>query len=175
MGRPSKLTEEAEDRFLRAVSAGVHPEVAARHAGFSPASMYRYLRGSTPELAEFRGKFLQAQANLEIRLAGTLLQAAMTEPRWALAVLERRFPDRWRINAAGPEPAEADQRSGPAPETPEVIDQAMLDELEPKLLQAGLAVTGHAGDGGPDMAAFVDNGATEGDRMQPEPLPASAP
>jgi hypothetical protein len=57
------------------------PEVAARFAGFSPASLYRYLRGSTPEHAAFRDAALKAQVDLEVRLSGTLVQEAMSGPR----------------------------------------------------------------------------------------------
>src|SRR5450759_1725613 len=99
MSRPSKLTAEATERFVRAISAGAFPEVAARFAGFSPASMYRYLRGSTPEHAAFRDAALKAQVDLEVRLSGTLVQEAMSEAKRALVVLERQFRERWAARA----------------------------------------------------------------------------
>jgi len=159
VGRPSKLTEDAQDRFLRAVSAGVAPEVAARHAGFSPASLYRYLRGSTPKHTEFRERYLQAVASLEIRLSGTLLQAGLSQPRWALALLERRFPERWgRRRVDDPEEDPAD-RTRSTPEVPIVLDPALLGELVPRLLEAGRQLSGRpaAGDA-VDVSAFEDDG-----------------
>ena len=95
MSRPSKLTAEATERYVKAISAGAFPEVAARFAGFSPASLYRYLQGATPEHAAFRDAALKAQVDLEVRLSGTLVQEAMSEAKWALVVLERRFGERW--------------------------------------------------------------------------------
>ena len=91
MSRPSKLTPEVIDRYVRAIGAGAFPEVAAKFAGFSSASLYRYLRGSTPEHAAFRDAALKAQVDLEVRLSGTLVREAMSEPKWALVLLERRF------------------------------------------------------------------------------------
>jgi hypothetical protein len=117
MSRPSKLTSEAIDRFVKAISAGAFPEVAARFAGFSPASMYRYLRGSTPEHAAFRAAALKAQVALEVRLSGTLVQEAMNEPKWALVVLERRFGERWAARA-------------PADDTP--ADVARFEDRAPR-------------------------------------------
>ena len=88
MARPTKLTDHARDRFLQAIGAGNFPEVAARYAGFSPASMYRYLSGSTPELVEFQAEVARAVTELEVRLVGTIIRAGFTDPRWALIVLE---------------------------------------------------------------------------------------
>lgn len=157
MGRPSKFNEESIDRFFKALNAGVPPEVAARYAGFSPASMYRYLRGSTPAHAEFRVRYQQALASLEMRLAGTVLQAALTEPRWAMALLERRFPDRWsgrRIDDVG------DQlpRVGPVPEAPIVLDPAHFADLVPGLLEAGRKLSGRPEVEEPDVSVFEDDG-----------------
>jgi hypothetical protein len=81
MARPSKLTSEAIDRFCEATAAAAWPE-AAVYAGFSPASYYRYLRGSTPEHLAFRMAALKVQTELEIRLSGTLVQGAMADPSW---------------------------------------------------------------------------------------------
>src|SRR5664279_729567 len=106
MSRPSKLTSEATDRYVRAIGAGAFPEVAARFAGFSPASLYRYLRGSTPEHAAFRDAALKAQVDLEVRLSGTLVQEAMSEPKWALV----RLPSLAARRAA---PLAGHQRSDP--------------------------------------------------------------
>lgn len=173
MGRPTKLTEEAQDRFVRAVSAGVYPEVAARHAGFSPATLYRYLRGSTPEHVEFRERFERAKANLEIRLSGTVLQAAMTEPRWALALLERRFPERWRLQGGGSDAATQGDPERPSREASLVIDQVLVEELVPKLLEAGRALAGDAEQRVIDVRVFSDDGSAEDERTADDPPPAS--
>ena len=84
VSRPSKLTPRSRDRFLQAIAAGAFPEIAARHAGFSAASYYRYLKGSTPDHAEFRQAALDARASFELRLSATLTKAALNDPKWAL-------------------------------------------------------------------------------------------
>ena len=90
MGRPTKLTDEAQALFITAVNAGVPIEVAAAYAGFGRASLFRYLRGTTPTHLEFRRRYQRALSALQIRLAGTVLQAANTDPRWAMEILQRR-------------------------------------------------------------------------------------
>lgn len=136
MARQSKLTPRARARFLQAIQAGAFPEVAARFAGFSPASYYRYMKGSTPEHAEFRLDVLDALAALEVRITGTLIQRAMTDPRWALVALQHRFPERWQGGAL-PEP------DGPRPKRSDddddvvILDPDFVSELVPRLLEAG--------------------------------------
>ena len=43
MARPSKLTPELMERIVRAVRAGNYPKVAARAAGISPTTYYRWM------------------------------------------------------------------------------------------------------------------------------------
>jgi hypothetical protein len=136
MGRPSRLTPEATERFVQAIGAGVPPETAARYAGFSPASYYRYVKGTTPAHAAFREAALRAQTTLEVLLAGTLTRAALRDPKWALTLLERRFSEHWaRRQQADPAPAQ-----GAAPSSADemvVLDAALVEILVPRLLEAG--------------------------------------
>ena len=157
MSRPSKLTSEAIDRFVKAIRAGAFPESAARYAGFSPASLYRYMQGSRPEHAAFRDAALQAQVELEVRLSGTLVQEAMSEPKWALVLLERRFGERWAPRAPAAEtPAQtrpADQRP---PDDVVTLDATLVEVLVPKLLAAGDRLRSGESGGSDDVARFED-------------------
>lgn len=139
MGRPSRFTAEAVDRFLKAIAAGSFPETAARFAGWSPASYYRFMQGRTPERAAFRDDVHQAMVELEIRLVGTITTAAFREPRWALILLERRFGERWRVRPADEAPAAATGRAQiTRTETVELpLDPALIELLVPRLLEAG--------------------------------------
>lgn len=160
MGRPTKLTRETQDAFLKAIHVGAFPEVAARHAGFSPASLYRWLRGTTPEQVEFRDAFLEATANYEIRLMGTIARAALTDPRWALVVLERRFPERWRLHARSDEPVDESTAPSPRAEPDVILDPSMVELLVPRLLAAGRELAGRPEEDELDLAAFSDDGTT---------------
>ena len=137
MARPSKLTDEAIGRFLQAIAVGSFPEVAARFAGFSPRSLYRFMKGSTPPHAAFRDRVLQAETELELRLTGTIVKAGMTDPRWAEALLARRFPERWGRRSSTDQTDEgrgsAAQRSG----TEVSLDPALVEAIVPRLLEAG--------------------------------------
>ena len=103
MGRPERLTPERQARFLKAIRAGAFPEVAAAYAGFSSASYYKYMHGVSPQHATFRREVVRAQSELELDLVGTITREAGSNPRWAFALLERRFPKRWGPGA-NPEP-----------------------------------------------------------------------
>ncbi len=62
--------------------------------------MYRILAGTTPAHEAFRDEVRRVETELELRLAGTVTQAAFGDPRLALALLERRFGERWGRRAA---------------------------------------------------------------------------
>jgi hypothetical protein len=89
VSRPTKLTAEIQDAYIRALMVGAPPETAARKAGISPPTMYPWLRGTSPEQLAFREAHDQALAEVESRLAMTLFKASLTEPRWALELLTR--------------------------------------------------------------------------------------
>ena len=136
MPRPSRLTPEATERFVQAIGAGVHPETAAHYAGFSPASYYRYMKGSSPAHAAFREAALRAQTALEVVLAGTLTRAALRDPKWALTLLERRFGEHWARRQAA-EPAPVPSAAPSAADEMVVLDAALVEILVPRLLEAG--------------------------------------
>ncbi len=159
MGRPTKLTPVNEDRFFQSIAAGAYPEVAARVAGFSPASLYRYLRGTRPEHLAFRERLDVELAKLEVRLGGTLVRAALDNPRWAAFFLERRFWNRWapgtRTDVDLTAVADADEPGG----TTIIIDPAHPDDLMARLLQAGQHLWSTSSD--VDIDAFEDRGADD--------------
>ncbi len=155
MGRPTKLSDELRERYAQAVAAGVPAEVAARHLGFSAASLYRWLSGTTPRQVRFREAHELALANLEIRLTATVIRAAQTDPKLALELLERRFPARWRRQSSTgvlEQPLDRDDDQSVS------IDPALIDEVLPKLLEAGRSMQGIRSAGTVDLSAFEDDG-----------------
>lgn len=144
MGRPTKFTPERQERFLAALRLGAFPETAGRHAGWSPATMYRILRGTSPDHVAFREDVLRVETELELRLAGTVTQAAFADPRLALSMLERRFGERWGrrtgLLAAAPPAAPGDgagRRDGVV-----VLEPAVLESVVPALLAVRLGPAG---------------------------------
>ena len=135
MGRPTKFTAERRGRFLAALASGVFPETAARLAGWSPASMYRFARLGTTDAAAFRDDITRVVTELEVRLVGTVTKAALADPRLALALLERRFGERWSRRAGPQEPDEPLEPSTVAAQ-PVLLDQATIERLVPRLLEA---------------------------------------
>ena len=143
MGRPTKFTPERRERFLAALSTGAFPETAASHAGWSPATLYRILGGTSPDHVAFREDVVRAETELELRLAGTVTQAAFSSARLALALLEKRFGERWGRRAAVLPPA-GDPQSPEGALTPGVVvlEPALLAAVVPVLLAARLGPAG---------------------------------
>lgn len=170
MGRPTKLTDEAQDDFIKAVSAGVPVEVAARYAGFSVPSLYRYLRGTTPRHLEFRQRYMRALTALQMQLAMVVLQAGRSDPRWAMEILQRRWPQHWGRQPTDDLGLEPLERARPTAEPLLRVDPALLGELIPRLLEAGQRLSGRqVGDAPLNLSEFTDDGndQAEGDEVEP--------
>ena len=101
-----------------AIRVGNYREVAARFAGISPATMYRWLNDPRPEYAAFRMALDQCEAEVEVEVIGNLLRLSRTSTRAGRFLAERLWPERW-----GP------RRRQPAEETrPRLSDTVRLDE-----------------------------------------------
>jgi hypothetical protein len=138
MARPEKFTPEARERFLKALQFGAKREAAATYAGWSERTYYRIMRGRSLEHVAFRADVERVENELELRVVGTLLKAAFNDPRWAADFLERRFPERWRKQR--PDwPEESGAATAAATPRPDevVLDPALVDEIVPRLLEAG--------------------------------------
>lgn len=100
-GRPSKLTEEVQNRILRAVQAGNWLETASAYAGVDASTVRRWIAKGEADDAEepyrsFCAAIKQARAEAEIR-AVALIQKAAQDGTWQASAwyLERSHPDRW--------------------------------------------------------------------------------
>ena len=156
MGRRSQFTPAARERFLQAIAASAFGEVAARHAGWSPRSMYRYLAGTSPEQREFRVALEEAETNLELRLGAVVTQGALSNPRLALALLERRFRERWARRAPPAEAGDTPDEARCAPDEVVVLDPAFLEVVVPRLLEAGKGLRADPAEDGDPLARFED-------------------
>jgi hypothetical protein len=165
VGRPSKFTPERRERFLAALSTGVFPETAARHAGWSQATLYRILGGTSSDHVAFREDVLRVETELELRLAGTVTQAAFRSARLALALLERRFGERWGRRAGIAAPLEEPPRSTACADEVLILDPAFVEAIVSKLLAARTGRSDLTG-GAERVSHFADHGAR---RKEEEP------
>lgn len=85
------MTPEQERMFLQLVQLGSYQAQAARKVGLSPSAISN--RKATKPA--FRAAVEAAEAGLEMGLVAHLVKAAPKDWRAALAMLERRFPERW--------------------------------------------------------------------------------
>jgi transposase len=98
-GRPTLLTDEVEERILRAIRAGNFRGTAAQWAGIGERTLRDWMkRGEEDEESReglFRLRLLEAEQSAEIRMVGLISKAAEKDPKHAQWWLERKHPDRW--------------------------------------------------------------------------------
>jgi hypothetical protein len=85
------LTAEQEHTFLQLLQRGSYQAQAARKLGLSPSAI-SMRKARNPA---FRAAVEAAEAGLEMGLVAHLVKAAPKDRLAALAMLERRFPERW--------------------------------------------------------------------------------
>jgi hypothetical protein len=111
MARPTELRPEFADRVAQLIRAGNFPETAAVAAGVSGRTFYRWMaRGEQAEDALQRGRKVKrseepfwqfwqqvkrAERESEAIIVGYVMKSMPTTPTAAIALLERRFRDRW--------------------------------------------------------------------------------
>src|SRR5215211_5579749 len=121
MARPTKLSDEVEERILKAIRIGNHITVAAQYAGIHPATFYRWMNGD-PDASDkrnlryrrFRERVAQARAEAEVRHVSLIAKAGERQWRVAAFLLERGSPERWGKASLSP----AGTQQGTASEPP---------------------------------------------------------
>ena len=101
MARPTKLNQATHDKIVKAIAAGAYAIVAAKAAGVSETTYYRWLeQGSKPDASPafraFWESVKEAEAAAEIANVALIRQAAQAGTWQAAAwYLERKHSDRW--------------------------------------------------------------------------------
>jgi hypothetical protein len=130
LARPTKLTKEAGERICSAIRAGNYPATAARASGIAESTFYRWMeRGRIEERGPYRGLYeavKDAEAEGEAHAVAILRKEMKGDWRAAVALLERRHPERWRRRERHEHPA-SDERPR--------IDLTELSERELRTLE----------------------------------------
>lgn len=141
MGRPTKLTPELQERIVQAVRAGNHFEAAARSAGIAQSTFYRWLERGAEEddgaYSDFRAALRRAEAESEVHAVAVIRKAMTDDWRAALALIERRYPERWRRQQTTELAGEAAERFGAERRDP--LDLSRLTDDELRLLEELIA------------------------------------
>jgi hypothetical protein len=87
----SNMTAEQERTFLQLLQLGLYQAQAARKIGVAKSTIT--MRKS--RFPDFAAAVEAAEAGLEMGLVAHVVKAAPKDWRAALAMLERRFPERW--------------------------------------------------------------------------------
>lgn len=115
MGRPTKLTDEVQQRVVSALRAGQRLDVAASHAGVAAATVREWVargrgtdgRRHTARYAAFAEAVERAPASAEMRAVATVLKAGESTLQACAWWLERTRPEHYgrraRVEHSGPE------------------------------------------------------------------------
>lgn len=99
LGRPTKLTEDVQERILAATSAGNYKVTAAASAGISYATLREWERKGEEGIepyAAFSEALKRAEAEAEVRAVAFVNKAMASDWKAAMTFLERRHPDKFR-------------------------------------------------------------------------------
>jgi hypothetical protein len=105
-GGKTKLTNHRAAVILHAISCGCYRETAAQLAGVTPETLCHWMRWEREPYKTFQRLVRKAEADLEARMVTAITSQVHVRPELALAILERKFPDRWSkaVVVAGPPP-----------------------------------------------------------------------
>ena len=99
MGRPTKLTPEAQDVIVRAISAGGTRVDAAHAAGVHYETFLNWMKrgkkASSGDYFEFFGAVTRAEADVRLSLANAIAAQGKNDWRAAVEYLKRRDPGNW--------------------------------------------------------------------------------
>jgi hypothetical protein len=146
-GRPPKLNAEVAGKLLMAVRAGNYRETAARLAGISEPTFYRWLKDPRPPYAALRAALDMADAECEAEVIGNLFRLSRTSTRAAAFLLERRWPKGWAKSRRLPPDAPAEAPTAPLPpqhieartfSIPELVASLRAHAAAPRLGSGGL-------------------------------------
>lgn len=141
VGAPRKLTPDTRDTIVRAIEDGCTLAIAARAAGIHPDTFLVWREqgaadvaaGVVSDYAELSVALHDAQARAELTLIRMIRAAGKDDWRAAMALLERRFPERWsRRTAVDVTSAEVSKPRTVVPE------QSQADRIV-AMLRAGMA------------------------------------
>lgn len=90
-GVSKPFTPEQRRTFLQLMSVGMHQSPAACQVGVSPQCISNLKRDD----AEFAAEVSRVEATAEFNLLAILARAAPKDPKVAMWLLERRWPERW--------------------------------------------------------------------------------
>jgi len=94
-GGKTRLTNHRAAVVLHAIGCGCYRETAAQLAGVTPETLTHWMKWDGEPYTTFQRLVRKAEADLEARMVTVLTSQAEVRPELALAILERKFPQRW--------------------------------------------------------------------------------
>ena len=94
-GRPTKRTEDIENKIFRALGTGMSRDSASKYAGIGRETLSRWEKKD----ATFGAKLEEIESAWELRMVEAATNGIQKQPKLAVDLLERRRPS-WNKEAA---------------------------------------------------------------------------
>lgn len=115
---PDKLTDEVKNKLIDAIRAGNYVTVAARYAGISPSTFWRWMRmgrkAKKGQYHDFHEEIRTAETFAEVIAVSVIRKRLKDDWRAAVSYLERKFPSRWSNRKDRSMPNKSSRRAVPA-------------------------------------------------------------
>ena len=90
-GRPTRYTKARADAIVEHCRNGLSKDDAARAGGIGVSTLYEW-QAKFPDFAE---RLTRAREDLKAQLVAKVREGAAADPRIAIAMLERMYPEEW--------------------------------------------------------------------------------
>ncbi|MGH9892978.1 MAG: hypothetical protein ACREA0_13505 [bacterium] len=163
-GGKTKLTNHRAAIILHAIGCGCYRETAAELAGVKAETLSHWMGWSGEPYETFQRLVRKAEADLEARMVSILTGQAEVRPELALAILERKFPQRWAkvsVVAAPPQQLNFDLASILQKVQERVAQSRAQRELPASTIINTTAITKRPHDPRPPRLAVVSRGAAD--------------
>jgi hypothetical protein len=115
-GGKTKLTNHRAAVILHAISCGCYRETAAQLAGIKAETLSHWMGWTGEPYETFQNLVRNAEASLESCMVNILTGQAEVRPELALAILERKFPQRWaKVSVVAAPPSTSQLQRGRHP------------------------------------------------------------
>lgn len=142
MGAKSKLTDEVQQKVVRAIENGNYAKVAAEASGIAETTFYRWMSegksAKSGKKREFWESITRAENVAESKIVTQWKKLGEQDWRALMELLQRRYPDRW-ANTQRIEVAVEKEMAG--------VLGSLEEGLEPQIFREVMAVlAGENGD-----------------------------
>lgn len=97
-GRKTKLTPELQNKIIELLRKGNYRNVVCNAVGIHEDTFYEWIKKGEQGIkpySEFTELVKKVESEFEIELLNNILEMTKNDPKYALEILSRKYPERW--------------------------------------------------------------------------------